>query len=212
MNIVTPTPAERLIEPFALEQLALAVEVYPDAFIAGGYLRDRLLGFKPKDIDIFTFEPLADGREALKDGDAANSQGGGPNRITSVEQPIDVLDAQAGRALYPVQIIHLNSESAKSSREAVGQFAFGLMQILYDHQGGYVDWTQAFKDDIDKQRFTVWRCNGSEDAFFIYKKYGHLSASKFKKWPLCVPKKWAGIFEQYAKAGIDYKLVEDPDV
>lgn len=208
----------RIVETFAYEQLALALMDYPDAFLAGGYLRDRLLGLKPKDIDIFTFQPLLEGRTP-QSFNSVNSAGGGEARVVCTESiiggyPASEFDPLLGGNLqpdpYPVQIIHLNPAGthAPTRETAVLQFVFGIMQIVFDIDTDQVLGTSAFSLDAQRRTFTVCRCNGNADAFFAMKKFQMLQP-KFEGWTLMVPRMWEVDFTGHKhEQPIDFTVVD----
>lgn len=198
---------KRLMEPFAYEQLAVAMMDYNDAFLAGGYLRDRLLGLKPKDIDIFTFQPLLEGRTP-QSFNSVNSAGGGEARVVCTEEIVGLYGVDVQEAPYPVQIIHLNPAGthAPTRETAVLQFVFGIMQIVYDVDSDQVLGTNAFSVDARRRTFTVCRCNGDADAFFAMKKYRMLQ-DKFDGWTLMVPRKWVTDFTGHEQ-GADFTVVD----
>lgn len=204
---VLTTDVVRMMEPFVWEQLSTIQKDYPDVFLAGGYLRDRLLGLNPKDVDFFTFLPLLEGRSPdIDKGDPTHSQGGGETRVTGVEQVFDYAEVYAGKAPYEVQVIHLNPSFAPDCFKAVELFAFGLQQILLNPDTHAVDRTQAFNDDVTQRKITVWRCHGTDDAHAIYKKYQHLTKTKFRDWQLHVPEKWVKEFSQFSIPDVDFKV------
>src|ERR1051326_6342173 len=80
-----------------------AVRVYPDAFIAGGYLRDIDNGHKPKDLNIFTYEiPIQDAEyrtDLQRDEEyLADSRIDVVTRFSEFKVPVDIVHLSPGIA------------------------------------------------------------------------------------------------------------------
>lgn len=204
-----------LVEDNVMAMLALAQMDYPDIFLAGGYLRDRILGIEPKDIDFWTWKPLLEGRVYTADSEnsvAADDIG----RIAGVERIIDRADIQAFReglskdrpmCDYPVEIVHLHDEKTRDIRTVVQTFAFGIQQIAYLVDEKTIWWSPMFDHDLLNLTMTVSRTQDTSEAFSIYNKWKSLTAKRFKGWKLVIPEQFADKYEQFCTPGQDENIV-----
>lgn len=160
-----------------LKALRRIREDYPDAFLAGGYLRDLVAGVEPKDIDIFTFKPALAAEAPVPPSDANAWYPMGRLTGVSLRSGFD----------YPVQVIHLNPDSAKTPEEAVAQFALGIQQIYYVND---VAALRPFAADMQGKTFTVTRCDSSGEAWSIGRKLFRLK-DKFPGFTLAIPPQFA---------------------
>jgi hypothetical protein len=192
MNTELVRRAETFIQPVipqpVINALKLARQDYPDAFIAGGYLRDLYNGVEPVDVDLFTF---AQPKEDEVDIGVNASEHYKVNRIVMVA-------SRNMPDLDDVQIVFLDSEAVwrgnhdEESRalviehraKAVGMFALGAQQIFYDGDTVYV--TEAFKHDVLNRVFTVTFCEDENEAGCIVGKWNSLRR-RYPGWRLKVP-------------------------
>ncbi|MGZ5676849.1 MAG: hypothetical protein ACXWHC_18810 [Usitatibacter sp.] len=162
------TPINLTLPNEARIALSWAKTRYPDAFIAGGYLRDLALDRKPKDLDIFTWEVEIKGEgKSMIDHDGVDHdewvalyEG---SRITDAEVPV-TLDGVS----LPVQIVHLNRAVADNCQLVASQFMVGLSQLWSN--GDRVWGTDAFFRDRADETFTVTRCEGHPEMQRILRK------------------------------------------
>lgn len=177
-----------IVEVDVHRALSLVRVDYPDAFLAGGYLRDRYMKIPPRDIDFFTFLPMIEGRNEVS-FDATQSQAN-DFRIDKVER-----ESRIDIAL-PIQIIHFSDEVKDSDpRTEVTHFLFGMQQILYDMERGFVDATEEFWDDIKNKTMTVCRCQGIADAIIGRRKYERLR-ERYPDWQLVVPERFRELYAE----------------
>jgi hypothetical protein len=167
-----------------VEVLTQVRKKYPDAIIAGGVLRDLVLGKRPKDIDVFTFEDISNETLMNPFEEADYDPSGG--RIASVTKPFEFKDL-----LTPVQIVQLNQGTFIEVHEAVSQFCFGINQIwldmMLDSYG--IKWTRAFAQDMIMQEFTVTYCCSKHEARRLVEKAKSLQ-DRYPGWDLVVPEKY----------------------
>jgi hypothetical protein len=191
-----------LVEPQVAEALMKVRELYPDAFLAGGYLRDRASGVFPTDLDFFTFLPIREERKEFIT--IADSAGFGlvEKRLTNVEtfKDVDFTSADTFGAVFPAQIIHMNPEYAATPWTTISKFLFGAQQVFWapDISGK----TPYYLQDMQCHTFTVTRCDHAFDASSVaFKWLGTGNKTGLKKrysgWILRIPEKWRGAFEEH---------------
>lgn len=200
-----------LVETDVMAMLSEVRKIYPDAFLAGGYLRDRLLEVEPKDVDIFTFLSITKEREGRL-MQVSEASGGEDPRILYVEEHIGQMEMDAHLFSYPVQIIHFRqrkgegeegvSEVGTRAREEVANFMFGCQQIIWDVDHNVIDWTPTFERDVKNQTMTICRCIDEYDAYTAVNKWTELR-EKLQGWKLVVPQRYASVVGQHINFGPD---------
>lgn len=205
--IVSGLESRKLIEEDVICVLAATMFDYGDAFIAGGYLRDRILGVKPRDVDIFTFMDLQAGRMFTSESDG-QSDGLGQHRIAGTERVVDPVVDLSPLCKYRVEVIHLLPAMASRAKDAVAQFAFGIQQIMYDPIKDQILMSRQFQKDLDNKQMTVWRTIDEAEASNIYHiKFESLRRSdRFPGWKMVIPKRFAWAYKLLSG------ITEDADV
>lgn len=191
-----------LVEPCVEEALLEARGLYPDAFLAGGYLRDRATGVFPTDVDFFTFLPIREDRlEHLTVSDSA-SFGLVENRLTGVEKFNDVgaSDPYGFNAIFPSQIIHMNPLYAGTPWTTIQKFLFGAQQVFWTSE--ISGKTPEYMQDIQCKTFTVMRCDHAFDAGSVaFKWFGTPAKTglklRYRGWNLRIPEKWREAFDYH---------------
>lgn len=158
--------------------LASVKEDYEDAFIAGGFVADVLLGLQPKDLDIFTFQTL----------DAPDENG----------STLDYEEHRAGRIYgvqklkgYPleVELIQLHSPRSTSQYfaefDSVKAFAFGIQQAWLSD--GAPRMTAEWWRDFNDKTITVCRCRDAVEAMRLHRKHKRLLEKYGSEWKLVMP-------------------------
>lgn len=183
MNYNIPQPAIDLMQ----QELRKIQKHVPSAVITGGFIRDSILGKKPKDIDIFF--GYVDGEEELdyimEDVAAVELEGATYMPQDEVSRIWDCTESK-----LPVQYIML--QQGVDFKERVEQYDFGFCQCWYD--GVQLHTTEAFRKDIAENSMTLTFCEDS-----IQYNRSMRRAARFKeKYPdrrLVVP-------DQFKKLGV----------
>jgi hypothetical protein len=163
-----------LIEP---EKIAEGIKILkfiqndiPGASLAGGYLRDAVLGGTPKDIDIFIpyVEPYVIDR-VMQSYSAVEMKGAKymPQQevtriwdvvdnyeLNPILDTVDSIKTELSNRKLPVQIIMLNK--GLNIEERIQQYDFGLCQIWTEGEVTYC--TQGFVDDVNNKTCTLIVC------------------------------------------------------
>ena len=173
--------------------LALAIlrnvkRQYPDAFLAGGFLRDMDFGIVPKDVDIFTWASVVDEHPKFEiDIDEHYSS---DSRITFV--------AARPEFILPTDVVFL-ADGTENEAQAVALFALGIQQIYWGDVPGILELdemlgseqgvikTTNYNHDKENKCLTVRRCGTELEAGTIAAKVRKLQAGHFAGWPLVVP-------------------------
>ena len=178
----------------ALKALTDVQKHYPDALIAGGFLRDTATGRTPKDIDIFIPHqelprgfPLAS--ELSVEGGAQYASG------TEVECLWDLTGYE-----LPVQIIMLRPGMDPVERSQ--NHDFGICQIWWNGVG-QAEYSEAFIHDIRHKTFTLTHCEDESEYKRSIRRWDRLS-QKYPEFSLVIPDKFqrfaADEFEDWVKS------------
>jgi hypothetical protein len=205
-TVQIPQRSIDLVEPEVQASLLEVRKLYPDAFLAGGYLRDRKVGVRPVDVDFFSFLPIrSDRTQYVSHWDSADF-GLVEKRLTGVESfgavdfdvPVDLLGVEMPRAI-PVQIIHIDPVYSTTPAGVVSKFLFGAQQSFWMPDQLYGK-TEAYMYDMHNRCFTVTRCEHELDVSSTWLKWEGTSAreglsSRYRGWKLRVPVLWWPRFE-----------------
>jgi hypothetical protein len=131
---------------------------FPEAIVAGGFLRDSILGFQPKDIDIFISR-----RQGVRKEDLVESIGQALGGTAKIEFNLSYTNMEVDRIIevgipgapYPVQVIELGDSKAPVDR--VREHDFGLCQVWLGAYYG-LDATPAFTTDRQNKTCTLTHC------------------------------------------------------
>lgn len=165
----------------------------PRAILAGGYLRDCLLGREPKDIDIFVpHEPgVEDGRfECIRadgTGFVATPMMGAAEYMERTEVS-GIWDVRGFD--LPVQIVML--EPGLDPVERAELHDFGICQVWHD--GAELHTTDSFEMDKAMQTFTLCHCEDEREYKRSMRRWERLRV-KYPSFTLVVPERFREFVE-----------------
>lgn len=167
---------------WALDVLSHVQKVYPEAFIAGGFLRDIELGTEPNDLDIFIPQKGNDQQYAyaqftmrvaeintkLQNANILVKNGRAKmapfydQLFVEDERPligvamyeVEKVADQPAMGRYPIQIIALKEDGFSLTR-TITDFDLGLCQIAHD--GKALHKSPRFDDDLALKRMVITR-------------------------------------------------------
>lgn len=131
---------------------------YKDAFIAGGAVRDMLLGNEPRDIDVFTWMTIPE--EDLMFESSSDPAGDTTGRVAGVSQTR--LKRIGDFDLELIQLKKKNIAEVYAPAHYVSDFALGIDQAWFDGRSVYR--SKAFNIDARESRFTVTRAQTDHEA------------------------------------------------
>jgi hypothetical protein len=157
----------------------------PSAHIAGGYLRDCLLGRAPKDVDIFVHYGAlkAINRDFVNQGfDITRVIS--PDRFRSNPEVCYTADLKSPEGT----IINLTGISRPMTMmENLERFDFGVCRVGFD--GSKLVRHPNFDRDTKAEEFVLRRCDNKEQFFRSLSRAGRLSV-KYPGWELVIPPKF----------------------
>lgn len=176
----------------AVNILSLVKHIYPDAFIAGGYVRDLDNDREPKDLDIFTFHPPFEDA-CLKGSMERDEEYHADSRIDCV--------SCFNEFKVPVDVIHLGAVNSDQD-EAIANFALGIQQakfviglsapepfddLIAPKPRWIVQGTEAYKRDKENKTLTICRCATEPETYGIAAKISKLTQEKYAGWSVVIP-------------------------
>lgn len=178
------------------------------AIIAGGTVRDFLLGKPHKDIDVFL--PVA-GRGVGGRWIDLLTHEFGYRKMHVTPFAIEYLNWQPelkfvlGYTICSNEVIQfVGIDTQRLQRHdwgveaVVERFDFGLSQAAYDGKRIFV--TDTFREDRANRTFTVTRCTGPADAERSRKRYERLAARWLpEQWALNIPEEFEPFFAEVGR-------------
>jgi hypothetical protein len=134
---------------------------FPEAIVAGGFLRDTLLGIEPKDIDVFIGNKTMTS-EALVS--ALHEALGGYVKVefdvTYSAMEVDrILAVDSPAYPFPIQVIEM--KPGLSPVEHARRHDFGICQVWIGSHG--LDATIAFTEDRKRKLCTLVHCENADE-------------------------------------------------
>ena len=177
---------ESLVDLSALADLLKIPQAHdPNAHIAGGYLRDCLLGRAPKDVDIFVHHGAfkAINRDFINQGfDIIRIIH--PDRIKSNPEICATTDYRSADG----SLINLTGLSRPMTMaDNLERLDFGLCRVGFD--GTELVQHADFDRDTKAEEFVLRRCDNREQFFRSLSRAVRLSV-KYPGWRLVVPPKF----------------------
>jgi hypothetical protein len=135
-----------------LEILRAVKSKYPGALLGGGCLRDLVLGYEPKDLDIFIPCDAEPGYPGLY---AAGMEYFAPvlnGYGTGIADVYEVFNTTVRDLPQPIQLVFLRHPTL-SFEDLFTRFDFRICQIATN--GTKVQWSDGFAEDVHAKRFMI---------------------------------------------------------
>src|SRR5262245_42235149 len=168
--------------------------IAPEAHVAGGAVRDTILGRKIHDIDVFMGHEKKDEVAAMLRADFKYLRTGECERYEMFSAPIIHRVAKFEHADEQIPICIIALKKPLSVVENLGRFDFGICQVGW--VGGDSIETDAFRHDLDEHVFTLVRADNSAQFAYSMERYRKLTADRYAGWKLAVPKEFEGLVKQ----------------
>jgi hypothetical protein len=167
--------------------------IVPDAHIAGGAVRDTILGKPIQDIDIFIEDDWTENAAELLRSQFGYVKVGEWKKYLGFSDPamIRVAKFEKAEETIPICIIGLVSGYV-TPKSNIARFDFGICMVAFD--GENTIRTPKFDSDVENKTFTLYRADNMEQFVYSMSRYKKITASRYVGWGLSVPE----IFKDYA--------------
>jgi hypothetical protein len=175
-----------------LQQLA------PGAHIAGGAVRDTVLGVKPRDIDVFLpDECKEEAATMLRSKFKYVRVGEWRSYDTGFSDPAITHVAKFENAdqAIPICLIGLKGPAAQSIESNISRFDFGICMAAWAGNGLITN--GRFDTDRENKTFTLCRADNREQLAYSLSRYEKLRASRFKDWQIAIPERFGDLLREH---------------
>jgi hypothetical protein len=148
----------------ALEILQAINSKFPGAVIAGGYVRDTVLGVEPKDIDVYihapgdAWETEAALREAVQAHTTEMLGSSGETTDTDFRERLTAVFKVYRTAEANIDVLFFNEPIAPDASNVLASFDVALCQAAMLPNGEIVS-TPGFKSDVAWNELTILRAS-----------------------------------------------------
>jgi hypothetical protein len=165
------------------------------AHIAGGAVRDTLLGVQIRDIDIFLADAHGDRAAALLRSTFSYVKVGEWRQYEGFSDPAVLRVAKFEKADETIPICLIGLAKELSPYENIERFDYGICMAFW--WGGTTEMFTAdqFKSDAETKTFTLYRADNAPQFAYSMVRFQKLTTDRYKGWTLSVPNQ----FEELAK-------------
>jgi hypothetical protein len=166
------------------------------AHIAGGAVRDTILGREIKDIDIFLPVVHTDAGAALLRSRFGYVKVGEWHQYLMFSDPMVEIVAKFEKADATIPICLIGLKDELTPQENVERFDFGVCMAFWT--GGQLVTNDQFKRDAESKSFTLYRAD--DDIQFAYSmvRFKKLTADRYAGWTLSVPSEFEALAREHA--------------
>ena len=164
------------------------------AHIAGGAVRDTLLGKAIHDVDIFAPDDIVDEAARRLRSDHAYVKVGEWKEYLGFSDPAMLRVAKFEKAdeTIPICLIGLKPAFTRPA-ENIARFDFGLCMVAFD--GATTFQTSEFDHDVGAKTFTLLRADNRAQFVYSMSRYEKITARRYAGWSLSIH----GDFEEFAR-------------
>jgi hypothetical protein len=170
--------------------------IAPEAHIAGGAVRDTLLGKPIHDIDVFMSDEHIEESAKLLRSVCSYVMVGAWKQYLGFSDPAltRVAKFEKADATIPICIIGLRSQFANPQAN-ISRFDFGICMAAWD--GHETIRTKEFDQDAEDRIFTL--CRADNDAQFAYSmaRFEKITAGRYVGWQLVVPEDFRELAKEH---------------
>jgi Poly A polymerase head domain len=162
--------------------------------IAGGAVRDTILGRPIKDIDIFLHHTAGDVAATLLRSEFGYVKLGEWKQYEFFSDPMVVRVAKFEKADETIPLCLIGLAEDLNPHDNIKRFDFGVCMAAWT--GGDSMFTNgSFKRDVEGETFTLYRADNLAQFSYSMVRFEKLTAGRYEGWQLSVPSQ----FEKLAK-------------
>jgi hypothetical protein len=168
------------------------------AHIAGGAVRDTVLGRRIKDIDIFLDNAHCDEAAKILRSKFSYVKVGEWVQYECFSDPMVSRVARFEKAseVTPISLIGLAEEL--DAQENIRRFDFGICMAYWEGQDERMLTSDQFKRDAEGETFTLHRADDYPQFVYSMSRFGKLTADRYRDWTLSVPDRFEELAKEFA--------------
>ena len=172
-------------------------DVSASAHIAGGAVRDTILGRPIRDVDIFLHDTAGDPAAALLRAKFGYVKVGEWRQYEMFSDPMVARVAKFEKAdeTIPICLIGLTKDLAPDDN--IARFDFGVCMAAWDGTGAMIT-NDDFKRDIESKTFTLCRADNLAQFSYSMVRFKKLTADRYKDWGLSVSDQFEALAKEHA--------------
>jgi Poly A polymerase head domain len=188
----------RQVQHYANILEALQRAILGSVHIAGGAVRDTILGRPIRDIDIFLHHTAGDLAAALLRTEFGYVKVGEWVQYEHFSDPMLVRVAKFEKADETIPVCLIGLAEDLSPHDNIARFDFGVCMAAW--QGGSTLMITAahFKRDIESKTFTLRRADNLAQFSYSMVRFEKLTADRYKDWQLLVPSQFEALAKEHA--------------
>lgn len=165
--------------------------------IAGGAVRDAILGRPIRDIDLFLPNVSTDAAAALLRNNFGYVKVGEWKRYEKFSDPLVARVARLERADTTIPIGLIGLAQDLDARANIARFDFGVCMAAWDG-GSFFVTNDNFKRDAENETFTLCRADNFAQFSYSMTRFTKLTAGRYMGWTLSIPGRFAELASQYS--------------
>lgn len=168
--------------------------IAPEAHIAGGAVRDTILGKSIRDVDVFLHEWHRTQVAAMLRSEFEYVKVGEWEQYELFSDPMIAGVARFEKASEKIPVCLIALKRPLDAQENMRRFDFGICMGAWDGSGEFIT-RPEFEEDRENQTFTLCRADNKEQFAYSMTRFEKLTADRYQGWTIAIPKK----FEDLAK-------------
>lgn len=178
-----------------LEALKRGLPTDSAVHIAGGAVRDTILGRDIRDVDFFLDDTCSDAATPLLRA-LGYVKLGEWRQYEMFSDPNIARVAKFEKADETIPLCLIGLKGPCTPERNVARFDFGICMAHYD--GDTPITTDAFDQDADNKTFTLLRADNSSQFAYSMVRHQKLTATRYRDYQLMVPREFKDLAEEYA--------------
>jgi hypothetical protein len=166
--------------------------------IAGGAVRDTILGRPIRDIDIFLPDTHGDAAATLLRSQFGYVKVGQWAQYMGFSDPMVARVAKFEKAdeTIPVCLIGLTAEL--SAYENIERFDFGICMAAWEGGSTQMITNDQFKRDAEGKTFTLRRADNFTQFTYSMSRFEKLTADRYKGWGVSIPDQFESLLREHS--------------